>query len=144
MRFRSSKILVVASILAACGCGSEPPPIVPDSALSRKALDAAMSAWKQGRPTGQIESTSPRIQVIDAHRVPGQTLERYEVLSDTASPRARTFSVRLHMKNPDERVMERFLVVGLDPVLIFRQKDFDLIMHWEHKMEPETLDPPEK
>ncbi len=32
--------------------------------------------------------------------------------------------------------MVRFLVVGIDPILVFRQEDYELISHWEHKMDP--------
>ncbi len=97
-----------------------------------------MRGWMQGHPTGRLESASPGVQVIDAHRVPGQVLRDYEILAETVSPRARTFSLRLNLSSPDERPIVRFLVVGIDPVLVFREEDHDLMMHWEHKMDPES------
>ena len=27
--------------------------------------------------------------------------------------------------------------VGIDPILVFRQEDYELLMHWEHPMDPE-------
>ena len=114
-----------------------PLPIVPDPARGRQAIEAVMSTWKAGHPTGILESTSPRVQVIDTHRKPGQTLVSFEVLSDSADSRVRTFSVRLELSDSEDRPVVRYLVVGIDPVLVFRQEDYDLLMHWEHRMDPE-------
>jgi hypothetical protein len=96
-----------------------------------------MSTWKAGHPTGIIEPTSPRVQVVDTHRNPGQALLDYEILSDSADPRFRTFNLRLTLSDSEERPVVRFLVVGIDPILVFRQEDYELLMHWEHRMEPE-------
>ena len=96
-----------------------------------------MATWKEGHPTGIVEPTSPRVQVVDTHRKPGQKLVGFEILSDSADSRVRTFSVRLTLIEPEERPVVRFLVVGIDPILVFRQEDYELLMHWEHQMDPE-------
>jgi hypothetical protein len=120
------------------GCGSRPAhSIVPDSAQARTVLEAAMAAWAAGRAPGMLDTTAPRVQVVDSFRKPGQKLEGFEILAETASPRARTFSLRLHMSEPDERPLARYLVVGIDPVLVFRQEDYELLTHFQHKMDPE-------
>jgi hypothetical protein len=130
--------LLVVLLLGLIGCGSRPAPqIVPDSAQGRKVIGAAMAAWAAGRPAGMLDTTGPRVQVIDSFRKPGQTLEGFEILAETASPRARTFSLRLRLAEPDERPLVRYLVVGIDPVLVFRQEDYELLTHFEHKMDPE-------
>ena len=103
-----------------------------------------MAAWKAGHPAGVVEPTSPRIQVVDTHRKPGQKLDGYEILAESADGRVRSFTVRLSMIDPEERPVARFLAVGIDPVLIFRQEDFDLLMHWEHKMDEAEAAPPSK
>jgi hypothetical protein len=28
----------------------------------------------------------------------------------------------------------RYIVLGIDPLFVFRQEDFDLLMHWDHHM----------
>ena len=124
--------------LVVVGCSGSPDPVsmVPDPLRARQAIEAAMASWKAGRPTGVIEPTSPRIQVVDTHRKPGQRLDGFEILAESADGRMRAFTVRLSMLDPEERPVARFLAVGLDPVLIFRQEDFDLLMHWEHRMDP--------
>ncbi len=96
-----------------------------------------MSTWKAGHPPGIVEPTSPRVQVVDTHRKPGQALLNHEILSDSADARVRTFSLRLTLSDSEERPVVRFLVVGIDPVLVFRQEDYELLMHWEHRMDPE-------
>ncbi len=121
------------------GCSAPPPPvgIVPDSSTGRRALEVAMEGWKAGRPTGVVEPTIPGVQVVDTHRRPGQALEGFEILGESPDERARTFTVRLRLSSPEERPVVRFLVVGIDPILVFRQEDYELLMHWEHRMEPE-------
>jgi hypothetical protein len=130
--------LVWAGLLG-CEPTPEPIPIVPDSARGRQAIKAAMETWKAGHPVGIVEPTTPRVQVVDTHRTPGQDLLDYEILSDSADPRVRTFSLRLTLSTSEERPVVRFLVVGIDPILVFRQEDYELLMHWEHRMEPEPV-----
>jgi hypothetical protein len=96
-----------------------------------------MAAWAAGSPAGMLDATAPRVQVVDSFRKPEQKLEGFEILAETASPRARTFSLRLRLADPDERPVVRYLVVGIDPVLVFRQEDYELLTHFEHKMDPE-------
>jgi hypothetical protein len=136
---------LVAAGLFGCESSPGPIPIVPDTARGRQAIEAAMATWKAGHPTGIVEPTSPRVQMVDTHRKPGQALLDYEILSDSADPRVRTFSLRLRLSDSEERPVVRFLVVGIDPILVFRQEDYELLMHWEHRMDTElekTTTPP--
>jgi hypothetical protein len=128
---------LVATGCAGCEAPAEPIPIVPDPARGRQAIEALMETWKQGHPTGIVEPTTPRVQVVDTHRKPGQKLTSFEILSDSADSRVRSFSVRLTLLEPEERPVVRFLVVGIDPILVFRQEDYELLMHWEHQMDPD-------
>jgi hypothetical protein len=96
-----------------------------------------MAAWAAGRPAGMLDTKVPRVQVVDSFRKPNQRLEGFEILAETVSPRARTFSLRLRLVEPDERPLVRYLLVGIDPILIFRQEDYELLTHFEHKMDPE-------
>ncbi len=137
VRSRRPLVALVAAALLGCEATPEPISIVPDSARGRRAIEAAMATWKAGHPTGVIEPTSPRVQVVDAHRKPGQNLLDYEILSDSADARVRAFSLRLTLSDSDDYPVVRFLVVGIDPILVFRQEDYELLMHWEHRMDPE-------
>jgi hypothetical protein len=55
--------------------------------------------------------------------------------------KARPFAVRLILGEPREIVATRYLVLGLDPLWVFRQEDFERMLHWEHKMDG-TAGPP--
>lgn len=82
------------------------------------------------------DSDAPQVQVVDSFRLPGQRLAGYRVVGEQASDRARTFSVQLELEGPTERSLVRFLLVGIDPVLVFRDRDYELLTHFEHKMDP--------
>src|SRR5690242_16357198 len=110
---------------------------VPPPAAARRALVAALEAWKQGREPGLVPSTSPAVHVVDSHRRPDQAMEGYEILGETLGENARTFTVRLRLRGEGGRSVVRFNVVGLDPVWVFRQEDYDMIAHWEHAMPAE-------
>jgi hypothetical protein len=135
---RFSWILLVSLGLPGCSDPPDSPSIVPDPATGHRAIEALMATWKAGHPTGIVEPTSPRVQVVDNHRKAGQTLVGFEILAESADSRFRTFSVRLNLDNPEEHPVARYLVVGIDPILIFLQEDYELLMHWEHRMEPEA------
>jgi hypothetical protein len=133
-----SRVLPVVLVLGFIGCWRRPATsIVPDSVRARKVVEAVMAAWAAGSPAGMLDTTAPRVQVVDSFRKPNQKLEGFEILAETASPRARTFSLRLRLAEPDEQPLVRYLVVGIDPVLVFRQEDYELLSHFEHKMDPE-------
>ena len=136
---RSDRFLtVVAMGIIGCSGRPESPAIVPDSTRGRRAVEAAMASWKAGHPAGIVEPTSPRVQVGDTHRKPGQRLDGYEILGESADARVRTFTIRLALVEPEERPVVRFLVVGIDPVLVFREEDYEMLIHWEHRMDPEA------
>ncbi len=139
-RFLSCCLTAVALI----GCQARPPTqlnLVPDSTTAQWAVERALEFWKEGRPTGAVEPTEPRIQVVDSNREAEQRLVEYQILAQTSSSRNRTLSVRVRLENPAEESIVRFLVMGADPILVFRQEDYDLMMHWEHKMDPEAEEP---
>ncbi|WP_165230757.1 hypothetical protein [Aquisphaera insulae] len=79
--------------------------------------------------------------MVDSNREAEQRLVEYQILAQTSSSRNRTLSVRVRLENPAEESIVRFLVMGADPILVFRQEDYDLMMHWEHKMDPEAEEP---
>ena len=128
-------LLVVAPGLIGCPGPTAPVSIVPDSARGRWAIETALRAWESGHPPG-VETTSPRVQVVDTRRKPGQSLGGFAILAESTDGRTRSFAVRLELLGPEERPLVRFQVVGIDPIVVFRQEDFDLLMHWEHGMGP--------
>ena len=130
--------LAAISCLAAAGCGptAGAPPLGPPSpSASRAALVASLDAWKGGRRGPGLIGSKPGVGVVDGQRAE-RPLLGFEVLGPLAvDAAARPYAVRLDLGAPAERVEARYLVLGDDPLWVFRREDYDLILHWEHKMD---------
>jgi len=136
---------VVAALLA-CGCGprSDPSRFVPPTNTAETALQQALSAWKAGKPAGPVPDVGPpAVQVVDAGRKTGQTLVDFRILGESQGPTGRTFVVQLNLKNPDREERVKYIVVGVDPLWVFRQEDYELLAHWDHHM-PATAEKPDR
>lgn len=141
MRTKSAAAAVLQLLVAAaiCGCVDHASKYTPSAAAAEAALRCALDAWKAGQPVGPVPDTKPVIHVTDGGRKTGQTLERYEVLGETRGTAGRTFVVQLHLANPEERLKARYVLVGIDPLWVFRQEDYELLMHWDHHMPAEEV-----
>jgi hypothetical protein len=107
----------------------------PSEEHCRRALSAALDAWKSGEPPGRIEGT-PAVQVGDTLRRPGQKLKSYEILGENAGDQGRQFAVRVIFTDPAAEEKIDFILIGIDPIWVFRQEEYDMVTHWEHKMPP--------
>jgi hypothetical protein len=128
--------LVVLSA-AIVGCGDKTPDYTPSAQDAESALRQSLDAWKAGEPAGEVAGTSPLIFVTDASRKAGQVLSDYRILGETRGSSGRTFVVVLNLTNPDEELRTQYIVVGIDPLWVFRQEDYELLTHWDHLMPPE-------
>jgi hypothetical protein len=81
-----------------------------------------------------VPDTTPAVHVTDTFRKPGETLVDYRILGEVPSERKRCYAVELRYA-PERAERTRFLVVGIDPLWVFRQEDAELLAHWEHNME---------
>jgi hypothetical protein len=130
--------LAAAGLLAlAAGCAdpADPNRYYPPDDRARPALEAALAAWQRGDPPGQVPgATNPTVQMADTHRTPGQRLKAFAVLGVAPGNGPRVFTVRLTLENPDAELKARFVVVGIDPIWVFRQEDYDMLSHWDHPM----------
>ena len=43
------------------------------------------------------------------------------------------FTVQLALDAPPAEVRVRYYVIGIDPVWVVRQEDYDMLTHWEHR-----------
>jgi hypothetical protein len=100
-------------------------------------------AWRQGSPPGVIPDTSPAVHITDTYRKPDEALIDYRILGEVPSERKRCYAVELRFA-PERAERTRFLVVGIDPLWVFRLEDAELLAHWEHKMDelPAASDEP--
>lgn len=128
------------------GCGSSDRDgfdrYLPGPDAARAAVSTALAAWKSGRPTGRVEGATPTVEVVDSSRRPQRPLKSFEVVGPVGGDEARVFAVRLILDDPPEEKVERYKVIGREPLWVFREEDFDLIAHWEHAMDKPEADSP--
>jgi hypothetical protein len=143
-RWRIGPAAALVLAAAAAGCTQRTrEDYIPSAELARSALIQAMDAWKRGEPPGRIEG-KPAVQVGDTRRRTGQKLVRYEVLGELPSEEGRLFAVRVHFENPIAEEKANYLVVGIDPLWVFRQEDYQMVTHWEHNMPDSSAQPAKK
>jgi len=141
--FEMHVLVFVAITVAGCG-GRTRQDYVPKTAAAREALDKALVAWRDGEPPGRIEG-KPAVHVGDTHRRAGQKLAKYEIVGELPSDEGRLFAVRVKLENPTAEEKINYLVVGIDPLWVFRQEDYQMVTHWEHKMPPAAAaNPPQQ
>jgi hypothetical protein len=140
---RHRQVICLAMAGFCAGCAREPDPVqryVPPPELARAAVDAVLSDWQEGRSLGSIDRLVVKIQVSDNQRRKGQKLEEFEILGEVPSATPRCFAVRLRFSQPEAEEKVRYVVVGIDPLWVFRQEDIDMLSHWDHPMPSETTE----
>ncbi len=115
-------------------CGRKNEDFIPAQDVAERALEDALKAWQAGLPAGEVTGTKPVVFATDTSRKKEQTLRSYNILGETAGSAGRTYAVVLDLANPDEKIKTRYIVVGIDPLWVFRQEDYELLMHWDHYM----------
>lgn len=130
-------------ILCLVGCNqADNGRYVPASALAREALTAALQSWADGVPTPRLASGQPSLQFADSLRS-GRTLDSFEVVGELPLKEGRRFEVQLTLSEPPGREKAHYIVLGIDPLWVIRQEDYDMITHWDHPMskEPAPIQP---
>jgi hypothetical protein len=126
-----------ALVAALCllGCGSNRAErFVPDEAVARQALTVAMTAWQKNEGTSLSLDGTTAIEVVDKHRRLGQSLVQFKILGEVSGIGGRSFEVELQLDNPSQTEHVRYIVVGINPLWVFRQEDYELLSHWDHPM----------
>jgi hypothetical protein len=143
---RSIRLAVLAIVAGLVSWGAyvianSPKKIDPEQARARlkpseetasSALTAALRSWQKGEKAGKVAGFSnPSIYLVDTCRLPEQTLERFTILGEAPGDGPRCLSVRVNLHNPDEEQRLRFVVMGIDPIWVYRYEDYEMTMHWE-------------
>ena len=97
---------------------------IPSGGTARQSLEAALTAWQQGQRPGRIEAVSPPVQAADCKWQAGQKLGGFEILQEEPGDGPRWFVVRLKLRQPSGEQVVRYVVVGRDPVWVFREDDY--------------------
>ena len=131
MTYRWAALVVVCA-----GCSGSPraEDFVPTEDTARTALEAYLQSWARGDVGPSVPNTNPAVEVADGLRLKGHTLTKYEILGPVPADAPRCFAVRLTLGNPALELRERYVVLGLDPIWVWRYDDYIMITHWEHGM----------
>jgi hypothetical protein len=137
-RLASSPIALAAAVLlaapAGCSRAQKNQDFVPPEGAARAALDASLRAWSRGDTAQTVPGTNPPVMVIDERRVKSRPLTGYTILGLVPADAPLCFAVQLRLGNPTEEVRERYVVVGIDPLWVWRYDDYVMITHWSHPM----------
>ncbi len=115
--------------LAAAGCADRSNSrYIPSEDSARQALEAALTAWQKGQPQpGAIPDAAPAVQAVDSRWQAGDRLQSFEVVGEEPNIGGpRLFTVRLTMQALPETKTVRYYVVGVDPLWVYREDDYQL------------------
>lgn len=116
---------------------------VPATELARHALEAVLVDWREGLEPGPIDRLAVGVRVVDKQRRKGQTLDEFEILGEAPTEAARCFAVRVKLSGPEADEKVRFIIIGIDPLWVFRQEDYESLAQWScGKQEEEPLKTP--
>lgn len=130
LRFAVGAMFLLAASLAGCS-GASTEKYTPAEVTGQEALAKVLDAWKDGKPAEELGSS---IRVADTKRKATQKLKSYEILGELPSDSGRRYQVKLVLENPAEEQKTQYVVVGIDPLWVFRQEDYDMMTHWDHPM----------
>jgi hypothetical protein len=109
--------------LAGCG-GQSTDRYIPQREKARRAIEAALAAWKSDAPRKTISSFETPIDLYDARWRDGRKLESFEVLEELPADPHPAYRVSLRFGGKDQDEQSTYLVMGIDPILVFRSEDY--------------------
>ena len=119
------------------GKGREPDAICTD--LRRGPVftfEAALNAWRDGKPYGSVESKPP-VQVADSAWQAGQQVESFAIGEEKDEGDAtKQFTVTLKMKKPPGDQSVAYFVHGRDPVWVYRDEDYKRMINMDNNPVP--------
>jgi hypothetical protein len=128
-------------LLGGAGCaggGGGYDAYIPPRDQARHALEVSLNAWQHGRPPGRMDTDAPPVQAVDCKWLAGQKLRAYDIVGEVHGDSPRCFAVKLTLENPSQAQQVRYYVVGISPLWVLRQEDYDMLAHWEC-MDPAAL-----
>ena len=84
--------------------------------------------------SNSVRCGPPAVRVVDSKWTAGQKISKFQILDEDSGQGPIFFSVRLTTKETGKEQVVRYVVVGLDPLWVIRQEDFEMLAHWEHPM----------
>ena len=112
------------------GCDKSNASYVPSPSSAQDALKLALDAWKESRPAEPVGklASGATVRAIDMDWAAGKKLTAYEIVKElpaTGEAAPRQFSVKLTLAGAAQPVEATYYVVGIDPLQVYRDKDYD-------------------
>jgi hypothetical protein len=87
-------------------------------------LETALTAWQNGQAPDEVAAGPPVVRAVDSKWKAGQKLKRFQILSEEGGSGPTFFSVRLTLNSPAKEQTVRYVVVGRDPLWVYREDDY--------------------
>lgn len=115
--------VLVAGVAAGCS-GPGPEKFHPSETDARKALEVALTAWKNGgKPEEKLTTGKVGVTVVDATWSAGQKLTGYEIVAEEDGNGPRFFTVKLTLPKGPQTV--KYVVIGNDPLWVYTEAAFN-------------------
>jgi len=131
LRYDPPRALFAAALCGATlalvpGCGSPTSAYTSNAASAREALESALATWQKGGKADQLATASPQVHVVDSQWQGGQVLEGYEILEEKAgqAETEKRYAVLLKLKKPAGEKRVEYIIVGREPLWVFRDDDY--------------------
>lgn len=129
--FGISGLVLLTLVVPACG-----PSTNPSTDTARTALVAALDAWRDGKNPIDLAERNPPVQVIDTEWVGGRKLASYQIIREEPSETDKRFAVKLTYATPPTEAEVVYIMIGSQPVSVFRDADFTRSMNMDNTPTP--------
>jgi hypothetical protein len=135
IRRRAALGAALALLLVVPSCGG--PSMNPAADRARAALEASLSAWRDGKKPGNIAGTDPPVQAVDNDWSNGRKLTAFEVLREQPSESDKRFVVKLTYAAPAAQAEAVYVIVGASPIAVFREEDYARTLNMDNNPTPQ-------
>jgi hypothetical protein len=133
MRFRLAVLAAALPLLGLMGgCGVGHARFTPTADEARSSLEAALTAWRDGKAVGEVEAKPP-VQVVDSVWQGGQQVDSFQIGDEEdGGDGTKQFVVKMTMKKAKGSQDVRYVVHGRDPVWVYREEDYKRTLNMEN------------
>ena len=124
-RKHAPRFSLICTVLVLAGCHkADVKDYIPPEESARKALAAALDAWKEGKTPDQIGASNPKVEAQDVQWRDGKKLAAYEIIGPTTGDDQNTrFKVKLTIAGAAPQEIT-YVVVGKDPLHVFSEESY--------------------